>query len=98
MVERPQQMLHAVLDRVKREAEKRAEQCAREVVVDPHHFDQEVHDICFDYCIAEEQQRRRRAINEGLADDEGWAHRARIEHRGGNADDLSEAIRAWRIS
>jgi hypothetical protein len=34
MLDRPQQMLHAVFDRVKREAEKRAKQCAREAIYD----------------------------------------------------------------
>jgi hypothetical protein len=45
MLGRPQQMVHAVFDRVKRQAEKRTEQRAREAVTDPRHFDHAVHDV-----------------------------------------------------
>jgi hypothetical protein len=37
MLDRSQQMFHAVLDGMKREAEKRAEQGAREAVADARH-------------------------------------------------------------
>ena len=89
----PQRMLHAVLNRMKCEAEQRAEERAREAVANTRHVDEEVNEKRFEGRISEEEQRRRRAVNEGLADDECRADRAGIEHRGGNADDLSEALR-----
>ena len=91
--ETPQRMLHAVLNRMKCEAEQRTEKRAREAIANARHVDEDVNQKRFDGRIREEKQRRRRAVNEGLADDQCGADRAGIEHRGGNADDLSEARR-----
>src|SRR6266536_2364656 len=91
--EAPQRMLHAVLDRMKCKAEHCAEKRACEAVANARHVDEGVNEKRFDDRIGEEEQRRRRAVNEGLADDECRANRPGIEHRGGNADDLSEALR-----
>jgi len=86
-------MLHAILDRMKCEAEKRTEERACEAVANARHVHEEVNKKRFDDCIGEEEQRRRHAVNESLADNEHWADRTGIEHRSGNADDQSEAIR-----
>src|SRR6184192_2267340 len=89
----PQRMLHAILNRMKCEAEQRAEERACEAVANARHVDEEVNEKRFEGRIREEEQRRRHAVNEGFADHKRRADRAGIEHRGGNADDLSEALR-----
>src|SRR5437763_3536505 len=86
-------MLHAILDRMKCEAEQRAEECAREAVANTRHVDEKVNKKRFDSCKGEEEQRRRHAVNERLTDHERRADCAGIEHRGGNANELSEGIR-----
>ena len=88
-----QRVLHAVLNRMKCEAEQRAKERAGEAVANARTVHEEINEKRFHSRIGEEEQRRRRAVNEGLADHECRADRSRIEHRGGNADDQSELIR-----
>src|SRR5205823_3408194 len=88
-----QRVLHAVLNRMKCEAEQRAKERAGEAVANARTVHEEINEKRFHSRIGEEEQRRRRTVKEGLADDECRADRAGIEHRGGNADDLSEALR-----